>query len=419
MINLTRPSFLVPFALVTPYLFLGGVGITWFELLILGTLFLHFVVMGQPIPTKNIIASYVVLLLAGYGMAVMNGALNFGVPIGLQDLKVFYWLLLAYAGFYIGYRHYQPLPQIATALPIRMITVILCVFVLAYPFLAPDVRMLIMRPFYSPESDPSQLLRLRFEGPRFPGFGVNANIFAFMTLVVYLLMFRECIAKRVKWIYPALLGLSLTVMGSKTVFLLAALLSLHLMFFSSISTRNKLYLAAGAALAAFATFFFLFFTEQGEALQDSIVIIDRLMQLTEARDMREDSPFDIRLDTWQRGMERVELAPIAGIQLTNAYDDGTLLNFCCPHNEFIAFWTFTGFLGLLANVVLIGYLIKRNLFAANWAFWIGLYAALCVQMFFDAAFQSPRFIPFMFMLFGLNLRELDRPGSKGVARVRS
>ncbi len=107
------------------------------------------------------------------------------------------------------------------------------------------------------------------------------------------------------------------------------------------------------------------------------------------------------------GMERVNLSPIFGIVKSRISNDYNILQFCCPHNEFIAYWTFTGFLGLLAYVSLLTYLIFANIRIKTGYFWNGIYLALFVQMIFDAAFQYPRFIPLFFIIAGLNLRELS------------
>jgi O-antigen ligase len=106
------------------------------------------------------------------------------------------------------------------------------------------------------------------------------------------------------------------------------------------------------------------------------------------------------------GVERVMLSPLFGIKLSNKSDDDRIINFCCPHNEFIAYWTFMGTLGLLSYFILISSLIRKNKNSKNALFWYLLYFALIVQMFFDSAFQNVRFIPLFFILVGINISEL-------------
>jgi hypothetical protein len=88
--NLIKPSFLIPFALVTPILFIGLVGISVFELIVISGFF-WIVLKNKHIPNQRIIFLYVFLFVLGYLLATINGFISYGLPIGLGDLKVGYW----------------------------------------------------------------------------------------------------------------------------------------------------------------------------------------------------------------------------------------------------------------------------------------------------------------------------------------
>ena len=154
----------------------------------------------------------------------------------------------------------------------------------------------------------------------------------------------------------------------------------------------------------FRSFYFFLFTEVGNELSEKIAIINRLaiMLISDYDVAGYGSPVEGRFELWAMGMERVKLAPFFGIAISPISDDSSTIDFCCPHNEFIAMWTFHGFVGLIAYIILILGFIYRNRKFKEGYFWIGIYIALMIQMTFDAAFQYVRFIPFMFLIFGLN-----------------
>ena|GEM_PF-5594130 len=399
-----RPSFLIPFALVTPYLFIGPVGVTVFEALLI-TAFIVIILLKGSFTIKPIIITYAILLFFGFSIAVINAETNFGIPAKFGDLKIFYWLLLAISGFHFGYRNGHDIGEIGQSRIFKLTLVALGLFVASYPFLSDEVRLLVMRNYYHPDIASEKLGRVY--SARFPGLGVNANTFAFMTLIAYYIALATAFNRRISWIYPMLGLVIIAVTGSRTVFALAILLAGNILLFSRVSLKSKVILLSLPAFMVGIFLVYLFTTDSGQELQENIVIIERLMALTENRSEFEADPLLSRITLWQMGIERVKLSPIAGIAASPTSSDLSIVDYCCPHNEFIAYWMFTGFLGLLAFVVLIGGLIIKNRSYPKGYFWIGLYFALCFQMFFDAAFQATRFVPLMFLVIGLNLRELD------------
>jgi hypothetical protein len=405
--SLLRPSFLIPFALVTPYMFIGRVGVTWFEVLLLGAFFIAITLKGT-IPRSPLIIIFLILLLVGYFIAVINAEFNFNIPFKFGDLKIFYWQLLAIVGFYFGYRNYQDIVEIGRSRVFKLVLIVLGLFVGSYPFLGYEIRWFLMQNYYHPDIDMHDLRRLF--SARFPGLGVNANTYAFMTLIMYYIALKSALEKKISWIYPLMALVIIIITGSKTVFGLALLLFANLFYFSRIRRTLKIKVFTGVVvfLSVFTTFIIV--TDNGKNLQKNVVLINRMMLLsTNQQNMNQLNPLASRISIWKMGMARVELSPFAGIAFSPSpnSDKYSPVGFCCPHNEFIAYWTFTGFLGLLAYITLIAGLIIKNRRTPQAYFWIGLYVALCFQMFFDAAFQSTRFIPLMFIVIGLNLRELD------------
>lgn len=403
--SILRPSFLIPFALVTPYLFIGPLGVTVFEALLI-TAFIVITLLKGSFTIKPIIITYAMLLLFGFSIAVINADTNFGIPAKVGDLKIFYWLLLAIVGFHFGFRNSKGIDEIAQSRVFKLTLLVLGLFVASYPFLNDEIRLLVMRNYY--HSDVTSESLGRIYSARFPGLGVNANTYAFMTLIAYYIALKTAFERKISWIYPLLGLVIIAVTGSRTVFVLAVFLASNIILFSSFSAKTKIitFSLPVIMIGAFSTY--LLTTDSGQELQENIVIFDRLMDLTENRSDYENDPLGGRISLWQMGFERVKLSPIAGIAVSPVSNDLSTVDFCCPHNEFIAYWTFTGLLGLLAYVVLIGGLIIKNSSFSQGYFWIGLYLALCLQMFFDAAFQATRFIPLMFLVIGLNMRELDR-----------
>jgi hypothetical protein len=404
--SLVKPSFLVPFSLVTPFLFIGLVGITIFELIVISG-FLWIVLKNKHIPNQRIIFLYVFLLVLGYFLAAINGFISYGLPIGLGDLKVGYWILLALSGFFVGYKHFQSLDMIAESKAFRIILVILSVFIISYPFLGTDLKYAIMTPFYSPSISVSELGRI--DSPRFPGLGINSNVYAFMLLIVFHISVNSVLRGRMSWLYLLLLFTALAICGSKTVIFLATLLLFSFIFFSS-SIRKKQKFRSLAIIFIMASIIigYLNFTDKGKGIMENIVIIDRFLELAEDRtDVGRVNPLSTRQELWLMGIKRVSLSPIIGIKKSSISDDINPVQFCCPHNEFIAFWTFTGLLGLAAYITLIFGLMYKNLKQRNSLFWNLLYFSLCFQMFFDAAFQTTSFITLFFILIGVNLKELS------------
>jgi len=403
--KLIKPSFLIPFALITPYIFLGNLGITFFEIITISG-FLYLLLKGKKLPKQSIIYIFCSFLLLGYFFSALNGAFFYGLSVGLGDLKIFYWLLLAIAGFYIGYFRYEPIFDIPKAKFFKISIFLLGLLIITYPLLPLGLKSIILAPYININGS---LELTRFDSIRFPGLGVNANIYAFMYLCIFHLFISYSLQKKNSYVYSFLFFLSLLFLGSKTIMGLSVfILFMSFMFNKQLSKRKKLIFFSVNTFIITVGFLFLSFSEKGKELGNNIALINRLTDSARTMENGGLSPFQGRIEHWKLGMERVNLDPLLGIKMSNSNNDLNLLDFCCPHNEFISYWTFTGFLGLIAFLFLIISMILKNIGNKNGLFWILLYLALSVQMFFDAVFQAPRFIPFFFIFLGLNVQESRR-----------
>ncbi len=403
--NLIKPSFLIPFALITPYLFLGNLGITFFEIITISG-FLYLLFKRKKFPQQSIIYIFCSFLLLGYFFSALNGAFFYRLSVGLGDLKIFYWLLLALAGFYIGYFKYDSIHNICKSKFFKISMFILCTLIICYPFIDIHLKNLILAPYIKLEGT---LELTRYDSIRFPGLGVNANVYAFMYLCIFHLVVLAYLNKNISFLYSFYFFVSLMFLGSKTIMGVSiVLLFVSILFNNQVSQKSKVIFISLNTFIAVIAFLFLSYSEKGKELSNNIAIINRLSDSAITIENGGMSPFQTRIEHWKLGMERVKLDPFLGVKMSNSNNYLNLKDFCCPHNEFISYWTFTGFLGLIAFLYLIISMIIKNIGNKNGLFWILLYGALSVQMFFDAAFQATRFIPFFFIFLGLNVQEIRR-----------
>lgn len=400
-----KPQFLLPFGVVSPYLFIGLLGVTYFEILCL-LYFLALFFSSGKLKLDSGILVYFVLFFIGTTFAIINGYLNYSIPINPIFIKILYFYILALSAFNLGYWNYQDVTSIVSSRVFKLIIVFLCLFIISYPFIDNELRAATMKFYYSSNISSDHLKRIY--QIRFPGLGVNANLFSFILLITFLFTFYAWLAKKNSFIYPLLIFISIAISGSKTIFILACILSLGYLYYSRVSRKNKIRFFISLLVFSSCLVIFFLFTETGKELSEKIVIINRLaIMMSPDYDVHGyGSPVAGRFELWSMGMERVKLAPFFGVAISPISDDSSTIDFCCPHNEFIAIWTFHGFIGLMAYAFLIiGFIYKNRKYKEGYL-WIGIYLALIVQMTFDAAFQYARFIPFIFLIFGLNTRAI-------------
>jgi O-antigen ligase len=311
---------------------------------------------------------------------------------------------LCYAGYCIGYTKYESISDIGKSRILKVIVIVLAAYVGMYPFLSDEIRLITMRPFFAPATDESSFALLY--SPRFPGLGINANIWAFMNLILLIFVLKSTLERKITWIYVFLILIIIIITASKTVLFLSiiSIITQIIFYKGNIQRKINILLIILPIIIGFSTWLSL--TDTGKLLQDQIVIAKRISYIFESTNVNRIDPVEDRKLLWAMGIERVELSPFLGISKSTVVSESYLPYFSHPHNEFIAIWMFMGIIGLLSVIILIFGLIHKNFLYKNWPFWINIYIALVFQMFFDAAFQSTRFLPLFFIIVGLNLKEL-------------
>jgi len=406
--------------LVSPYLFIGVYGITLVEVLVVIAFFTFAgaELLKGSIRLPKFLLIYLTLYGFGWAGALLNGP-NWDMPVGLWNLNFFYKIVLVIGSYYIGFHLYRSMDTIVTHKFFRVVIIALAIFVALYPFLTYEQRFAILKVFSASGEDGI----LRLNSPRFPGLGINANVYSFMVFSFLVFSFDAYMRKLVPAILPLLIFIVILGAASKLVMGLSVVAFSVLLLNKLLSYRSRgvfgqgagrkvvinkraLSIAALISVFIFGIFIFISRTSTGEFIREGLVVIDRLEDISEKTG--EDSALQGRFGAWERGLERVKLAPVLGI-IRDPYvqDDFNPLYFNAPHNEFIVFWTSYGILGLLAHLFLLVYLLMYNLARKAVLPWIIFYPALAVFMLFDGVLDGTRSLVMFFMLVGLNVRYLQ------------
>jgi hypothetical protein len=418
---LLSPAFLLPFNLVTPYIFIFGVGLSVFEILIFISVF-SLVINGRikAVEAPRVLLIFLFLFILGNIGSALNG-LRWGIPFGAYELLLIgYKVALVWCAFQVGYYYRQSMFKIISSKYFFILVLVLSAFAVTYPFLNPDQRYAVMKIFYLPGNlkGISRLL-----DPRFPGLGINANVYSFIVYSFFLFSLNFFFKHKTSWLLSFLLFLIILTAGSKTVvamcvFSFLVILSVHGVKIHSKNLRLifskrifKISFLIGVILILFIVF--LFSIEGGKFIYQSIVIFERFEDVLFNADSGKIGSFSGRFILWEMGLERVKLAPFFGIALHRfIIIDSVPLYFSTSHNEFINLWMDMGLLGLLAHCFIIFYAIRINIKNRTGIVWILFYFSLIIQMFFDGAFEYIRFLPMWFMIFSLNLSEIHMGYSK-------
>jgi O-antigen ligase len=416
MRSLTTPVVLLPLSLVTPYIFGGAYGVTVAELLIFFVFFAFTLpeLLRGTFRLPRFLFAYLALFIIGWLGAVING-LKWHMPVGPGNLSFFYRIVLAIGAFYIGYRSRQTMQQVVTHPFFKFVIVGLGIVAALYPFMSYDQRFALLRFFYA--GSDGEIARL--QSARFPGLGINANVYSFMVFIFLLFTFDAYVRKLLPAIYPLLAFIIIGSAASKLVISVSAAACLLVLLarlapISSVRRGGNPSLVVSTRALAVTVLLVLFVSGSAVFLTQTAVgsqIVQTLETFRRFADALEGvegvSSFESRFSVWALGMERVELAPVLGIvpdrQLV---DEESALFFQNPHNEFIELWMFYGIAGMLAHVFLICVLLGINLRHRAPLVWPLLYVALIAHMAFDAAFSYVRFCALFFMVVGMNLHYL-------------
>jgi O-antigen ligase/polysaccharide polymerase Wzy-like membrane protein len=426
--TLRRPSatLLIPLLIASPMLTLGPYGVSAGEVLVVLAGLLYLIDARTPVGLPTFVLIYLVLLTMGRLTSLAN-APAWGIPVGVERISFLYLLCLPVLAYLAGVRSELDLEAIATTRLMVVIMSAVAIFAIAYPFLDVVTRKAVLIWFV-----PVQYLDSpRYDAPRFPGLGINANVYAFMVLVPFLFSLSAYLKGKASLAVPALTGLTI-LMTSGRIAMFCALLGGAALLWSRWRSERRRRRASGTrpvrrtrrllvyvvALAIVGVALSSVFKEQLTDVWSKVVFVDRVRMLFDPQTAAitadgDLSELDVRFIHWRLGMQRVKLAPFLGIA-PNIYvnSDTDVVLFSAPHNEFIFYWTAYGFLGLLATVYLVAALIFMNIRRRTGLTWLALYGALIVQMTFDGALQYVRFLAMFFVVVGLNVREwkLSRAG---------
>lgn len=395
----------LPMVLAPPMATIGQFGITLTELLVVSAGFVILALAGKPWQgTPIFMIVFLLLFCLGWIGSIYN-AWDWQIPVAAGNLVFLYTPLLALLGFIVGRRSDRSLNEIVDSRYARIIIIGVAIFAAAYPFLSPGTRQLIMTPFIN------ELFYSRLASPRFPGIGINANVYSFMVWVFFVFSLDSYLKGKAPALIPfAAMTIIVAAAGRTiTVLMLASLLVLlaaaarrsgrvAIDRVRAMTRRRALGLGGLVVLLVIAAVVY------GAQARDAFTLYVRF------QDMFSDSEYGglrTRTDVWAIGMERLKLSPILGIPRDpGRVDDSNPLYFYTPHNEFIYFWTTFGLLGLLAHIYLIGRMIRENLRMKAALPWLMLYAGMILQMMFDSVFGGPRATAFFFMVIGLNVKYL-------------
>lgn len=412
----------LPLTLAPPMVTLGQYGITLPEVLVLAAGGVLLFVQSRLAPFMVI---YLLMFLAGWLGSLYN-SFAWGIPIGPNNISFFYtYLALALCGYTVGRASTRNLREIATSRVTVAVITFVGLFAAAYPFMSEGLRRLIMTPFIN------ELFLSRLNSPRFPGIGLNGNVYSFMVYVFYVFSLNLFLQRRASWIVPAAglvivlasAGRTMTglVVGATFVLLVSNLRRWDLkrgraMLAAAFPSRRRVFVVAGA-IVMIATVAIIY----GAQAREVFTLYSRFQDMFGGG---EYSGLATRTDVWSIGVARLKLSLVFGIPVDpGRMDADNPLYFYTPHNEFIQLWTTFGILALLAHLYLVGRMIVANWRAKVETPWYLLYGGMLVQMMVDSVFSGPRAIAFFFMVIGLNekfLREralVARPATEPVRTV--
>ena len=113
-----------------------------------------------------------------------------------------------------------------------------------------------MRFYYSPDISSEWLERVN--RLRFPGLGVNAIILSFILLIIFSFTLYAWLDRKISFIYPVVILISIAICGSKTIFIIAFMMSLAYLYFSHLTRKTKIYVFT-SFVSAFALSIFSFY----------------------------------------------------------------------------------------------------------------------------------------------------------------
>jgi O-antigen ligase len=392
---------LLPLFLFSPIIVLGNFGFSIAEIicLILGPIFI--IMYKGTIKLPWILLLFFLLCIVGRIGAFVN-SLHYNIPFNYSKLVLLFIITVQIISFVLGRYSSVTTLELVSGKFVKIIFSLLAIYAFLYLVSDVDLRYKLLRPFFQKNVDIG-----RFMSPRFPGLGINANIFSFCIYMFLVLSLKHYFQGKISFFLTFLCLFIILLVTSKTT-IINSVFAL-IVFAIAYLGKNKIYKNAyKKSLNVFIVLgvFFLLMLIGAAFFSEYIIIFQRFDELTGKSEGV--NSIDDRYTLWQMGIERIKLAPILGIDVvqSNLITDSNLLYFATPHNEFLFYWMSTGITGALAYVVFILYMIILNIKRHIRLEWVLIYLALIMQMIFDGAFQTLRFEFFFFIFLGINFREI-------------
>ena len=406
---------------LTPYIGISNYGITLLEIVaFLFLITLPLINQGKLIKIPNILLFYFILYTLGFIGATINSALNWGVPFTLSNLNFFYKIVIAISSYFLGVyfiKYFQEKKvDIFSNLIVKITIFLILLMVLTWPLLSYELRIKIYQSFFPQQQGGlGGLKSLRFPGP-----GINNNSYSFFINVLFVMSVNSWINKTCKYYIPLFLFIIILALASKLA-AGSALIALIFLLLKKIKAngynlkKRPLYLLSLISVLTLILIYIVSIPEISDKISESFTILRRIELLSSTNKNIDPSGASERYELWELGIQRVKLAPLLGIVKNPLVLDSevNIVNFANPHNEFIRIWMFYGFLGMFSWIALIAYFLWLNWKLNSFDFFI-IWILFVMFMMYDGGIDNPRFLVFLFFIFGWNFKYITHNLKKQV-----
>lgn len=419
-----QPGLILPFALIAPVVSVAGYGLRLSDIVIilLGGYFAVTVAKGVRLP--KFVVVFFIMWTAAWALANING-LQYGVNFDLSDFNFFYRLLFLTAALLIGLLSTESIDRVFNgpfAVTCYFAILGICVF---YYFAGEYDRVQLLKPFVVNY----QRLGQHVQSWQFPGLGNGRNSYTASILMVFIFTFYRAFRYRRGYIVPLALAAVIMFSGGRRAIAQLVFDAFVIIFYVSVlaqETRALYFHGDGLAVRReripqlLALFLFvvgggvaLSQVKIGEQVGMRFVILVSDTRTGESGIVR-------RLINMQGGLDRIAVAPVLGVPRVRGADKAFphILEFSYPHNEFLVIWMFFGLLGLSAFLYLLSALFYLNYKYHLDIRWPLAYFGIIVQMLVDIAFFDYQIATILFLIIGLNVREIRRKATAGHYRVQ-
>ena len=394
-------KYLLPLFLMSPMLTIGGFGLTIAEILTFFTGVVFLMGLKGNIKFPVILILFIFLTVVGRIGAFMN-SLDYDIPLNYAKIVFLFIIFIQVISYCIGRYSKITFDEIIVSSFAKVLFSALAVLSLIYIVSDFDTRVRLLNLFF-----PKGMDFVRFNSPRFPGLGINANIYSFIVFMFLVMSVRTYLENKSNFLIPFSCLVIIFSITSKTTIIVSmvALLFFSIYFYGKKTTDSLTKKKAIRIMITLSITFFIIVIAS-IVFSEYIIIFQRFDELL--GNSENINSLNDRFEIWQLGIERIKIAPFFGIDVVqaNLVSDTRPIYFATPHNEFLFYWMSLGVAGLLAYSTLLIYLVWKNLIPKFRIEWIIIYSALIIQMFFDGAFQTLRFQFIFFIFLGLNFREL-------------